>query len=216
MKIGASLRERQKVDRATAIVAAAAIEFGAHGFDDARIEDIAARAGVAPATVYNYFGDKDGILVALFGDRLRLRAELLIETARTPCDDLLEALDHFLDAVVGIIHPSSNSDLYRQAYAASFRREPGLLGAFVVDNDRGVHEALVQLFDRFQAAKKVPAHATPNDLADVVFSIGTFHWMRWVNGEVPTVVAVSSEMKRQCRLAVAGMCGVNPARPTSA
>ncbi|MDT8368673.1 MAG: TetR/AcrR family transcriptional regulator [Longimicrobiales bacterium] len=44
-----------------ALVAAAEIEFDAHGFDGVRIEHVAARAGFNKSLVYRYFGGKAGL-----------------------------------------------------------------------------------------------------------------------------------------------------------
>jgi AcrR family transcriptional regulator len=51
-------RQDKAQQRRGAIVAAALAEFTAHGFAAARIDDIAARAGVAKGTVFLHFADK--------------------------------------------------------------------------------------------------------------------------------------------------------------
>lgn len=52
-------RQEKMQQRRDAIVAAALAEFTAHGFAAARIDDIAARAGVAKGTVFLHFADKE-------------------------------------------------------------------------------------------------------------------------------------------------------------
>ena len=55
------------------ILEAAAAEFAQCGFDNARIESIASRAGIGKGTIYNYTGSKDQLFSAclqLFGDEL--------------------------------------------------------------------------------------------------------------------------------------------------
>ncbi len=52
-----------QVARRDAILAAAVAVFGAAGFADAGVDEIARRAGVAKPTVYNHFGDKRGLLL---------------------------------------------------------------------------------------------------------------------------------------------------------
>jgi AcrR family transcriptional regulator len=203
-----SLRERQKAKRAEAILAAAGEEFRRRGLEAARIEDIAARAEVAPATVYNYFADKDGVLVALFARRLALQTERLIAAARAPIADVIEAVDHILDVTLDLEHPTLNAALFRAAYAASFARSGTKLAAFVAEDDQLVHAELVNLFRRLRRSGAVPLSVRPEDLADIVFAIGTFHWMRWVTGQVETLYALKPAMKRQCRLAIAGACGI--------
>lgn len=206
MSVELPLRERQKKRRGRAILAAAMVEFGERGFEGARIEDIARRAEVAPATVYNYFTDKSGILLALFRDRLERQTSRLVEAANARSDDILAALDHFLDTTLDIDYPRGLSDLFRRAYAASYARDGSRLAAFVAEDDRLVHGALARLFRRHQSRGAIPPSVRPEDLADIVFAIGTLHWMRWVVGEVPELGDVKQDMKRQCRIAVAGVC----------
>ena len=51
--------------RRAQILRAAAEAFAEHGFHRAKTRDVAERAGVAEGTIYNYFGGKDDLLLAL-------------------------------------------------------------------------------------------------------------------------------------------------------
>src|SRR3982751_3404043 len=59
------LREGQKKWRASQMLDAASMLFAGQGYDATGIEEIAQRADVAPATVYNYFETKPNLLMAL-------------------------------------------------------------------------------------------------------------------------------------------------------
>tara|TARA_R110002096_G_scaffold436071_1_gene666874 strand:+ start:53409 stop:54026 length:618 start_codon:yes stop_codon:yes gene_type:complete len=59
------LRAKQKAQRRDMIEAAAGDLFEAKGFDVTTIEEIADKALVSPATVYNYYGNKGELLLAL-------------------------------------------------------------------------------------------------------------------------------------------------------
>lgn len=63
-----SLRERQKAERRNRILEAARKKFQQHGFAAITVEDIAQHADVSGVTVYNYFGSKAGILLALVSE----------------------------------------------------------------------------------------------------------------------------------------------------
>ncbi len=60
---GAYRTERQR-ERDAIILSAATAEFAASGFENARLEDIAARAGVAKGTLYLYYADKAALFKA--------------------------------------------------------------------------------------------------------------------------------------------------------
>ena len=60
-----SKRAMRAAERRQAIVDAALVEFSAKGFAAARLDDIAARAGVAKGTIYLYFEDKEALFQEL-------------------------------------------------------------------------------------------------------------------------------------------------------
>jgi AcrR family transcriptional regulator len=65
------LRERFRGATREAILEAAASVFAVDGATNARMEDIAATAGVAVGTVYNYFDDRMALVTALLETRTR-------------------------------------------------------------------------------------------------------------------------------------------------
>lgn len=58
-------RERAKADRRTALLAAAARQFGARGYDGVSIEELGSAAGVSGPAVYRHFASKQDVLAAL-------------------------------------------------------------------------------------------------------------------------------------------------------
>lgn len=106
-------RERQMLDVAEDV-------FGERGYQATSMDEIAERCGVSKPMLYEYFGSKDGLLVACVG---RSKAELLDVTqkamagATTPEDILsrgMVAYFEFMDA-----HSKSFAMLLREPMAAS-------------------------------------------------------------------------------------------------
>lgn len=63
---------RTKRDRTRrALLDAADASFGSHGWADTRMEDVAAAAGVSPATAYNHFPSKHALMGAVYGPMVR-------------------------------------------------------------------------------------------------------------------------------------------------
>src|SRR4051812_46489305 len=77
------LRERIRQATSAAILAAAEEVFAAEGLEKARMNDIAARAGVAVGTLYNHFKDRDDLLAGL----LAVRRDELIELMERAYDE---------------------------------------------------------------------------------------------------------------------------------
>ncbi len=121
-----SLRERFRTATREAILEAAADLLGADGGAQTRMEDIAARAGVAVGTVYNYFEDRKALVSALLESRTRSllteldavvapdRATVAPAAAVSPTEAFQAELAHFVEALgrhvesnrflIGVLH----------------------------------------------------------------------------------------------------------------
>ncbi|OLU24953.1 hypothetical protein BVH03_18725 [Pseudomonas sp. PA15(2017)] len=84
----AGLREKQREQRREAILGAALVLFDSNGFSTTTVEQVAKAAGVSTPTVFNYFGNKQEILLALVD-----RAD------RAAISDIRQQLAHFDNAV---------------------------------------------------------------------------------------------------------------------
>ncbi len=100
-----SVKSAEQVARRDAILRAALHVFAEHGFEAARLDDVAKRAGVAKGTLYLYFRDK----TALFEEIIRnaaspliTRFETMSEVPDVPTPVLLEGLfATFIKEVLG-------------------------------------------------------------------------------------------------------------------
>lgn len=93
------------------------------GFERASVEAIAARAGVAKATIYNHFTDKAALFVASFSEHPDdLRARFLAELEEPDGEgEVSEALRRFAERIVTATIDPTFISLYRQTCAESER-----------------------------------------------------------------------------------------------
>jgi AcrR family transcriptional regulator len=85
--------ERDPERTRAAILAAATEEFTAHGLNGARVDEIAKRSGVNKRMIYYYFGDKNGLYLAVLEDIYAdiRNAEIRLHlTDRDPVDAMRE------------------------------------------------------------------------------------------------------------------------------
>jgi AcrR family transcriptional regulator len=86
--------ERGKKKKRESIWRAALELFRVHGFKKVSINDIASKAGVSPATIYNHFGSKEGLVRETLKQHIRnnlTRYKKIIESDR-PFPDRMEAI----------------------------------------------------------------------------------------------------------------------------
>src|SRR5262249_61725491 len=78
------VRETTKALFRSAILDAGEEVFASSGFYGAKVQDIAARAGVAVGTIYNHFGQKEDVLLALLKQRMAEIEKVLVPAPDDP------------------------------------------------------------------------------------------------------------------------------------
>jgi AcrR family transcriptional regulator len=100
-------------ERPQQILEAALEVFGEHGLSDARLEDIAKRAGVSKGTIYLYFPNKE----ELFRDVVRTHVVARIERAEHEVEahpgTAAEQLEHFLRSWWTFLQLPTSGTIYR-------------------------------------------------------------------------------------------------------
>ena len=94
-----SRRRRRKEARPQELLAAAAQVFLEQGFAAAKVEDIAARSGVAKGTVYLYFKSKEEIFEALVRENIAPIFHRVQETAQSFPGTTSELIGHLVASV---------------------------------------------------------------------------------------------------------------------
>lgn len=101
--------ERRQVRTRREVIDAAGAMIAESGVDGLTMRKLAERAGVAVATLYNQFGDRDGVLVAFVSSGLdQLETELDAQPDEGPIDttrQLFEALDESFAAEPEVWRP---------------------------------------------------------------------------------------------------------------
>ncbi|MDQ7810362.1 TetR family transcriptional regulator [Amycolatopsis sp. A133] len=127
----AGLRERKKRETRIALSWAAIRLTVERGFDNVRIEDIAAAAGVSTRTFSNYFGSKGEAIVARHHDRARAIAAALRE--RPAGEPIWAAVTHAALAGFALGEPVPDGQGATQEWVEGLRlmvAEPALQGEF--------------------------------------------------------------------------------------
>ena len=114
-----SLRQKNKANRQKVIVANAARLFSSIGYDLTGIEMVAERSNVSPATIYNNFENKIGLLLAVLtveGEGVKDVGEQIITQHRAgDVGVIYRLIEHYVSYPMEFM----NKSCWRQALAAS-------------------------------------------------------------------------------------------------
>jgi len=147
-------RRPRSSERREAILAAALDEFSSRGFEAARLEDVARRAGVAKGTIYLYFRDKENLF------------QELIRTMLTPLVGTIEAMgqadvplpmlaDRIVDLFVSQVYETRRKDVVRLMISEG-RRFPKLAEFYYREVLSRIIAAMRALLGRAAARGEVP------------------------------------------------------------
>ena len=147
-------RKARSGERREAILSAALDEFSSRGFEAARLEDVARRAGVAKGTIYLYFRDKEN----LFQELIRAMLTPLVGTieAMGQADVPLPVLaDRIVDLFVSQVYDTRRKDVVRLMISEG-RRFPKLAEFYYREVLSRIIAAVRALLQRAAARGEVP------------------------------------------------------------
>lgn len=81
---------QKKQNKRTRIIEAAIIKIAEKGYHSARMSDIAKEAQVADGTIYNYFQNKEHLLLSIFEDKMTELIEVVRKKVEAEEDPLLQ------------------------------------------------------------------------------------------------------------------------------
>lgn len=119
---GPGLRDRKKARRRDEIILAAKDLFARQGIDATTMADIAAAAGISPPTVFNYFGSKDGILIAMITEGTLAARESDKPLHWKPGVDLATLLTQLFQRISSRTLEIAGKRVWRYAEASAIRQ----------------------------------------------------------------------------------------------
>ena len=165
-----SLRQANKLDRQKRIVANASRLFSSIGYEKTAIELVAERSNVSPATIYNNFENKTGLLLAVLieeGEGVQLIGKKIIDQ-RQPGDAqvIFRLLTLYVD------HPMEfmNKSCWRQALAASIASSNEKFAREYQNVEKTLQTQLVELIHRLYEEQLFISLVDPQSLGEVIWN----------------------------------------------
>ena len=195
----------QKQERRQAVLAAAKALIAANGYDETTIEEIASAAGLSTPTVYNYFGTKLDLLLALYlEDReiaLEKVAKIVEKSWKDPLDFFLAMLDADLHEEVDVVSHA----LWRQIAAAEATQNEGRHHAtFKGINDRHIAAITAAIRKMLEEGLLVP-DTDVKALAELFHHLSEGFYRKVIATTDTRFAAFRGDAKRQLKIMLAGV-----------
>lgn len=191
------LRERQKADRARRILQAASDRFRRLGYDAALIEDIAEQADVSVGTVYNYFGNKGDVLIAIVSLEVE---EILTEGAALiarPCADPARAVA----ALIALYYDHSliylSKAMWRTAMAMAIRSPDSPASRRYTALDARLAGQVCDLVASLQARGRVRADVDARAVGQMLFNNLNQMFLEFTRDEAQTLDTLKARVAAQ-------------------
>ncbi|MEN8114310.1 MAG: TetR/AcrR family transcriptional regulator [Actinomycetota bacterium] len=197
-------REQKKQRTFREVVAVAARLFRDAGYDGTTIEAIAAESGVSPGTVYNYFGTKSAILMAVVtADTEHALAEASRSvdfSADGPVDALMPVVVTYLQVTTAL-----GRNALRELFALGFDSPQSPMLSELVTLDERILEQLAQIIGGLRDRGLVKDDVDPIAAAILVYSVVAVAIMMYVAYPDQTVEDIAGAVRGQLSLAFDGM-----------
>lgn len=198
------LREKQKAIRHDRIIEAASRLFREQGYENVKMEAIAAAAEVAIGTIYNYYRNKGDLLVAI----VSLEVEEVLKAGETviarPPADAEEAVDALVGGYVQHSLSYLSKEMWRQAMAISTTQPSSPFGETYAALDVALARQTCHLLSRLQDLGHLSREADAESLGEVIFNNTNMNFIVFVKTEAMEMAELRALLRRQHGAVLAG------------
>ncbi|MDC0069588.1 TetR/AcrR family transcriptional regulator [Gammaproteobacteria bacterium] len=192
-----NLRQTNKANRQKLIVANAARLFSSTGYDLTSIESVAERSNVSPATIYNNFENKTGLLLAVLideGENVQQIAERMIARRK---DEDAAIIPRLIDLYVD--HPMEfmNKSCWRQALAASTASSNSKFTQAYQNVDKQLGNLLINLMHSLNEEQIFVTKVDPQSLGEVIWNNVNQMFTDFICDETMRLEDLKSSLNRQ-------------------
>jgi AcrR family transcriptional regulator len=199
------LRERQKAGRREGILKAASELFRREGFAATSMEQVAELAQLSVGTLYNYFGSKGDLLLALVAlDGAQVRAAGARLVARPPADPVAATralLEGYVDH--SLVHLDKRMWRHMMGTALTFAETP--IGAGYRALDRKLVAQVAALCRTLQQRGDLEADLDCQHAGEVLFYVCNSLFMEFVAEDAMPLAALKKRMAREVRVVFDGL-----------
>lgn len=191
------LRQINKANRQKKVIANAARFFSSIGYDLTTIEMVAERSNMSPATIYNNFENKIGLLLAVLieeGEEVqRIGEQLIAQRKQTDVRIIYRLIELYVD------HPMEfmNKSCWRQALAASTASSNKKFTREYQNVDKRLKNQLIDLMHALQKEHTFVSQVDPGSLGAIIWNNVDQMFTDFISSEGMTLNELKSTINRQ-------------------
>lgn len=191
------LRQINKANRQKQVIANAARFFSSIGYDLTTIEMVAERSNMSPATIYNNFENKIGLLLAVLieeGEEVqRIGEQLIAQRKQTDVRIIYRLIELYVD------HPMEfmNKSCWRQALAASTASSNKKFTREYQNVDQRLKNQLIDLMHALQKEHTFVSQVDPGSLGAIIWNNVDQMFTDFISSEGMTLNELKSTINRQ-------------------
>ena len=199
-----SLRERQKERRSREILDAAVALISENGYDETSVEEIAAKAEVGVATVYNYFGSKNELLHVLLAMYIEGELARGATVVSDPPQDMVEGMAALFGAYLDGMSQSANKRLMQEFLAMAVSKQFAY-GEHTYHMKMAFMEQCRLLAQHYKTDNQIRADVSAEEAALVCYSAVTYPLAWFILDLNADVKAAKMAMQRDLSLVASGI-----------
>lgn len=181
------LRESQKAGRRKRILQAARQQFMERGYESATVEAIAEAAEVSAVTVFNHYGTKGGLLLALVGESDSILIEKIYDILGNPPQDPLEAVLSFSGAICRHALEYLRKPIWRHVIATAVIEGNSEFGRGYAALDRELVRMLASLLEILRDRGRLPANYPCAVAAGVLYNLHNARFVEFMSDDEMTL-----------------------------
>ena len=174
------LRERQKADRTRRILEIARQRFPQEGYEAVTMESLAAEAGTSAVTVYNHFGSKAGVLLALVRESDQRLLARLESIAADPPEELTEGIARVAQTIRWHALTWLSKATWRQIAAASLTEGSAEFGRIYRALDAELIRLIARVVAAYVARGALPAGTNADRLGATLFALQNMRFFEFI------------------------------------
>lgn len=190
------LRAQNKADRGRRILECGARLFRETGYEQVRIEDIAAAAQMSPGTVYNHFQTKGDVLLAIVAMEVE---EVLAEGEKVLADPpwgVAAALDRLIGGYFTHSLIYLSKEMWRIAMAHSIAAPDSAFSRHYTGLDRRLTDQICALVEGLQARGRLRPDIGTRTLGEMLFDDINQMFIDFVKDERRPMEGLLADMRR--------------------